>query len=94
VFSKLMDQTTWLNDTTAPGEAYRRFRPHPISGVITLTYALPVGKGRALAFQSRWLKPGLADGSSTPSTPGKRATIYLHGTSSTTIGDLVYYGTN
>ncbi len=93
VFSKLMEQTTWLNDTDLRPEKRIGVFDHAHRGVITLTYALPVGKGRALGIQSRWLD-GLFGG-------WQLNTIYTRqtgqpftwmGTSSTTIGDLVYSG--
>ena len=50
VFSKLMDQTTWLNDTDPRPEKRIGVFDHTHRGVITLTYALPVGKGRAIGI--------------------------------------------
>ena len=46
IFSKLMDQTTWLNDTDPRPEKRIGVFDHTHRGVITVTYALPVGKGR------------------------------------------------
>jgi hypothetical protein len=93
VYSKLMDQTTWLNDTDPRPEKRVGVFDHTHRGVITLTYALPVGKGRPLAIHSRWLD-AIVGG-------WQRNTIYTRqtgqpftwmGTSSTTIGDVVYFG--
>jgi Carboxypeptidase regulatory-like domain len=93
VFSKLMDQTTWLNDTDPRPEKRIGVFDHTHRGVITLTYELPVGKGRPIAIQSRWLNRFIGG--------WQLNAIYVKqsgqpftwmGTSSTTIGDLVYFG--
>lgn len=93
VFSKLMDQTTWLNDTDPRPEKRIGVFDHTHRGVITLTYALPVGKGRALGIESRWLN-GLLGGwqLNTIYTKQSGQPFTWMGTSSTTIGDLVYFG--
>ena len=93
IFSKLMDQTTWLNDTDPRPEKRIGVFDHTHRGVITLTYALPVGKGRPLAIQSRWLN-ALVGGWQLNAICTKQTSPALHldGTSSTTIGDLVYFG--
>ena len=93
VFSKLMDQTTWLNDTDPRPEKRIGVFDHTHRGVITLTYQLPVGKGRAIRPQSRWLE-AIAGGwqLNTIYTKQSGQPFTWMGSSSTTIGDLVYFG--
>ena len=93
VFSKLMDQTTWLNDTDPRPEKRIGVFDHTHRGVITVTYALPVGKGRAVGIESRWLNR-LVGGWQLNAIYTKQSgqPFTWMGTSSTTIGDLVYFG--
>ena len=93
VFSKLMDQTTWLNDTDSRPEKRIGVFDHTHRGVITLTYALPVGKGRPIGIESRWLNRLLGGWQlNTIYTKQTGQPFTWMGTSSTTIGDLVYFG--
>lgn len=93
IFSKLMDQTTWLNDTDPRPEKRIGVFDHTHRGVLTLTYALPVGKGRPLNVESRWLNR-LVGGWQLNAIYTKQTgqPFTWMGTSSTTIGDLVYFG--
>jgi hypothetical protein len=93
VFSKLMDQTTWLNDTDPRPEKRIGVFDHTHRGVITLTYALPVGKGRAFAPAPRWVERLFGGWQlNTIYTRQTGQPFTWMGTSSTTIGDLVYFG--
>ena len=53
IYSRLMEQMTWLNDSDPVPE--KRVSPidHPQRYVTAMTYELPIGKGRALDFHSR-----------------------------------------
>jgi hypothetical protein len=87
IFSKLMEQDSWLNDTDLRPE--KRISPfdHTHRGVLAISYELPYRGG------SRWARQLLGgwhvNGIYTRQT-GQPFTFM--GTSSTTIGDLVYFG--
>src|SRR5262249_34263057 len=55
IHSKLIDRTTWLNDTDSAPE--KRISPydHPNRFVLGVVYGIPVGRGRKYTLQSRWL---------------------------------------
>ena len=55
VFSKSIERITWLNDTDAAPE--KRISPfdHPHRVVIAAVYEIPIGKGKRVNVQSRWL---------------------------------------
>jgi hypothetical protein len=93
VFSKLMDQTTWLNDTDPRPEKRVGVFDHTHRFVATITYAIPVGKGRRYAVQSRLLNAFVGGWQlNTIYTRQTGQPFTWMGTSSTTIGDLVYFG--
>ncbi len=93
VFSKLMDQTTWLNDTDPRPEKRIGVFDHTHRAVLTLTYALPVGKGRKFPIQSRLVNAFVGGWQlNTIYTRQTGQPFTWMGTSSTTIGDLVYFG--
>jgi hypothetical protein len=54
IYSRLIEQTTWLNDTDLEPE--KRVSPfdHTHRFVTGVSYALPFGKGRPVNLQSRW----------------------------------------
>jgi len=87
IFSKLMERDSWLNDTDPLPE--KRISPfdHTHRGVLAISYELPYKGG------SRWARQLLGgwhvNGIYTRQT-GQPFTFM--GTSSTTIGDLVYFG--
>ena len=93
IWSRLMEQNTWLNDTDYRPE--KRVSPfdHTHRGVIAVSYTLPFGKGQRFNIQNRianiaaggWLVNGIY----TRQTGAPMAWI---GSSSTTIGDYVYNG--
>ena len=91
--SKMIDQTTWLNDTDAAPE--RRispfFRPRRVASAVT--YDLPVGRGRKVNVESRWLDRVVGGWSITASylyqAGGPLA--WSNGSTSTP-GDYVYFG--
>ena len=93
IFSKLMEQDTWLNDTDPRPEKRIGVFDHTHRGAIAVAYELPFGRGKRFSVQSRWtdmLVGGwLLTGIYTLQT-GQPFTWM--GTSSTTIGDLVYNG--
>ncbi len=93
IFSKLMEEDTWLNDTDLRPEKRIGVFDHTHRGVIAFSYDLPVGHGRQFDMHSRWLNTALGgwlvNGIYTVQT-GQPVTWM--GTSSTTIGDVPYYG--
>jgi len=93
IWSKLMDQTTWLNDTDPRPEKRIGVFDHTHRGVLAVTYEMPFGRGRKFNVGSRWLDAvvggWMVNGIYTKQT-GQPFTWM--GTSSTTIGDLVYNG--
>jgi hypothetical protein len=93
MYSKMIDQTTWLNDTDAAPE--RRISPfdHPHRFVTTLRYELPVGKGKLIPLRSGLLEK-VAGGWITSSTYTYQtgAPLSWVNGSTTTPGDYVYFG--
>jgi hypothetical protein len=93
IFSKLMEETTWLNDTDPRPEKRIGVFDHTHRGVIAMVYELPFGTGKAVQFRSR-LANSLLGGWNLTAVYTKQSgqPFTWMGTSSTTIGDLVYYG--
>jgi hypothetical protein len=93
IFSKLMEEDTWLNDTDLRPEKRIGVFDHTHRLVAAFSYDLPVGRGRRFDMHSKWLNTAfggwLLNGIYTIQT-GQPVTWM--GTSSTTIGDLVYFG--
>jgi hypothetical protein len=93
IYSKLIDQSTWLNDTDPRPEKRIGVFDHTHRGVIAVTYDLPFGKGKKFAIRSRWLDTAFGgwhiNGMYTRQTGQPFA--FMH-TSSTTIGDYTYFG--
>jgi hypothetical protein len=93
MFSRLIEQDTWLNDTDPEPE--KRISPfdHPNHFVLGSSYALPVGKNRAVDFKSRWANAILGgwtvNGIYTYQTG---APLVWSNGSTTSIGDYVYFG--
>jgi hypothetical protein len=89
-----MEEDTWLNDTDPRPEKRIGVFDHTHRGVITMTYELPIGQGRAIALNSR-LANTLLGGWQVNGIYTKQSgqPFTWMGTSSTTIGDLVYFGT-
>ena len=93
MYSRLIEQDTWLNDTDPEPE--KRVSPfdHPNHFVLGATYALPVGKDRLLNLKSRWANAILGgwtvNGIYTYQTGAPL--VWTNG-STTNIGDYVYYG--
>ena len=93
IFSKLMEQTTWLNDTDPRPEKRIGVFDHTHRGVLTATYELPIGRGKAVRLQSRWANALAGGWNFTGIYTLQTGQPYTWmGTSSTTIGDPVYYG--
>src|SRR5207249_1651597 len=94
IFSKLMDETTWLNDTDPRPEKRIGVFDHTHRGVIGMTYELPFGRRHAIGGNSSKLAQTLIGGWSLNGTYTKQSgqPFTWMGTSSTTIGDLVYFG--
>ena len=87
IFSKLMERDSWLNDTDAQPE--KRISPfdHTHRGVIAVSYELPFQHG------SRMAKLALAGWHvNAIYTKQTGQPLTWIGTSSTTIGDVVYFG--
>ncbi len=93
IFSKLMEEDTWLNDTDLRPEKRIGVFDHTHRGVLAFTYDLPLGHGRRFDLGSKWINAmfggWLVNGIYSIQT-GQPFTFM--GTSSTTIGDLVYFG--
>ena len=95
MYSKLVEQDSWLNDTDAVPE--KRISPfdHTQHFVVASSYELPVGKGRALNLGSRWMDALLGgwilNGIYTAQTG---APLVWSNGSTTSIGDYVYFGGN
>ncbi len=93
IFSKLMEEDTWLNVLDLRPEKRIGVFDHTHRGVIAFTYDLPVGRGRQWDMHSKWMNAAfggwLVNGIYTVQT-GQPVTWM--GTSSTTIGDVPYFG--
>jgi hypothetical protein len=93
IYSKLMEQDSWLNDTDVRPE--KRISPfdHPNHFVLAASYELPIGRNRLVNLQSRWanafLGGWLLNGIYTAQTGAPL--LWTNG-SSTTPGDYVYFG--
>ncbi|HLH40441.1 MAG TPA: carboxypeptidase-like regulatory domain-containing protein [Bryobacteraceae bacterium] len=93
IFSKLIEQDSWLNDTDPVPE--KRISPfdHPEHFVVGATYMLPIGKGKLVNLQSRWMNMLLGgwnvNGIYTYQTGAPL--LWTNG-SSTNPGDYVYLG--
>jgi hypothetical protein len=94
MYSKLIEQDSWLNDTDPVPE--KRISPfdHPQHFVVGASYELPVGKGKLLNTNSRWMDLAfggwVVNGIYTYQTGAPL--LWVNG-STTTIGDYVYSGT-
>lgn len=93
IWSKLIEQDTWLEPTAPRPEKRIGVFDHTHRGVAAFTYDLPFGRGRQFDMHDKWLNAAfggwLLNGIYTIQT-GQPVTWM--GTSSTTIGDLVYLG--
>ena len=93
MFSRLIEQDTWLNDTDPEPE--KRISPfdHPNHFVLGASYALPVGQNRAVNLKSRWANAILGgwtlNGIYTYQTGAPL--VWANG-STTSIGDYIYFG--
>jgi hypothetical protein len=92
-YSRLIEQTTWLNDTDPVPEKRVSTFDHPQRIVVALTYDLPVGRGRALDIHSRWLDTIIGGWRMTSVYTYQIGAplVWVNG-STTTPGDYVYYG--
>ena len=93
VFSKLMERDSWLNDTDPQPEKRIGVFDHTHRGVITAIYELPIGRNKLINLKSR-LANSVAGGWNVTGIYTRQTgqPFTFMGTSSTTIGDLVYYG--
>jgi Carboxypeptidase regulatory-like domain len=95
MYSKLVEEDSWLNDTDQAPE--KRISPfdHTQHFVVASTYALPIGKNRAVNLTNRWadgfLGGWILNGIYTAQTG---APLVWSNGSTTTIGDYVYFGGN
>lgn len=93
VFSKLMEQDTWLNDTDPRPEKRIGVFDHTHRIVLTTSYALPIGKGQLVPLKSKLANILLGGWSLNAIYTRQTGQPFTWmGTSSTTIGDLVYNG--
>jgi hypothetical protein len=93
IWSKLIEEDTWLNDTDPRPEKRIGVFDHTHRGVAAFSYDLPIGKNKLLDMHSKWMNTAfggwLLNGIYTIQS-GQPVTWM--GTSSTTIGDVPYYG--
>jgi hypothetical protein len=91
--SRMIDQTTWLNDTDPSPE--HRLSPfdHPNRIATAVVYELPFGRGRMIPLNSKLLDTLLAGWrlSSTYTFQVGAPVTFING-STTTPGDYVYFG--
>ena len=94
IYSRMMEQGSWLNDSDPVPE--KRVSPddHPQRYVVAMSYELPVGKGKALDFHSH-LANSLLGGwlVNNVYTYQVGAPIMWVNGSSSSPGDYVYFGT-
>jgi hypothetical protein len=92
-YSKLIEQDSWLNATDPVPE--KRISPfdHPQRFVMAASYALPVGRGRALNVGSRWLDAVVGGWTLTSLYNFQIGAplVWVNG-STTTPGDYVFFG--
>ena len=91
--SRLIEEDSWLNDTDLSPE--KRISPfdHPNHLVAAAVYELPVGKGKPLNLQSRWMNETFGGWVVTGIyTFQTGAPINWTNGSTTTPGDYIYYG--
>jgi hypothetical protein len=92
-YSRLIEEDSWLN--AAGPSLEKRISPfdHTNHFVVAASYELPVGKGKALDFQSKWANAVLGGWLiNNIYTYQTGAPILWTNGSSTTPGDYVYYG--
>ncbi len=95
MYSRLIEEDTWLNDTDSSLE--KRVSPfdHPQHFVLAASHQLPIGRSRALNLSSRWMNAAFGEwilnGIYTAQTG--QPLVWTNG-STTTIGDYVYLGGN
>lgn len=91
--SKLIERTTWLNDTDPAPE--KRISPydHPNRFVVALVYDIPVGRGRRFNIQSRVLDAIIGGwGINSIYTYQTGAPLTWTNGSTTAAGDYIYLG--
>ena len=93
IYSRLMEQMTWLNDSDPVPE--KRVSPidHPQRYVTAITYEIPIGKGKALDLHSR-LANSLVGGwllNNIYTFQVGGPLLWVNGSSSSP-GDYVYFG--
>jgi hypothetical protein len=93
VYSKLIEQTTWLNDSDPVPEKRIAAIDHPQRYVVAMSYELPLGSGKALDFHSH-LANSLLGGwlMNNVYTFQVGAPILWGNGSSSSPGDYVYFG--
>jgi len=93
VYSKLIEQVSWLNDSAPTPEKRISTIDHPQRIVLAMSYEVPFGRGRAHGIQSRFLD-ALAGGwiVNNVFTWQIGAPIAWENGSSNSPGDYVYFG--
>ena len=93
IYSRLIEQVTWLNDSDPAPEKRVSAIDHPHRFVSAITYELPVGNGRALDFHNH-LANSMIGGWVLNSvyTFQTGAPINWNNGSTTSPGDYVYFG--
>jgi len=95
MYSRLMEEDTWLNDTDPALE--KRVSPfdHPQHFVVGASYQLPIGRNRLVNLSSRWSNAlfggWILNGICTYQTGAPL--VWTNG-STTSIGDYIYFGGN
>ena len=94
IYSRMMEQVSWLNDSDPVPE--KRVSPddHPQRYVVAMSYELPVGKGKSLDLKSR-LADSLLGGwllNNVYTFQVGAPIMWVNGSSSSP-GDYVYFGT-
>jgi hypothetical protein len=93
IYSRLMEQVTWLNDSDPVPEKRDASIDHPQRYVVAMTYELPIGKGKAVDFHSR-LANSLIGGwllNNVYTLQSGAPILWVNGSSSSP-GDYVYLG--
>jgi hypothetical protein len=94
IYSRLMEQVSWLNDSDPVPE--KRVSPvdHPQRYVLAMTYELPIGKGKALNVTPGWANAIVGGWElNNVYTYQVGAPIIWNNGSTSSPGDYVYFGT-
>jgi len=85
VWSKLIDRLAYLNDSDPSPRKRISSDSRPLRNVLAASYQLPIGRGRALGIQSRWID-GVVGGW------GLNGVYTLQSGPTLSWGNYIYYG--